>query len=72
MTPRPAIQNSPCEPVRAENPVHGSDQESCASRRPAVMITVHVPAVRLPPDHADGLMAGGCRGVSRRGRPQRS
>jgi hypothetical protein len=43
--------------VRAENPVHGSDQQSCASRRPAVMITDHVPAVRLPPDHADGLMA---------------
>src|SRR5690348_5902763 len=24
---------------------------------PAVMITGHVPAVRLPPDHADDLMA---------------
>jgi hypothetical protein len=33
--------------VRAENPVHGSDQQSCASRRPAVMITGHVPAVRV-------------------------
>jgi hypothetical protein len=43
--------------VRAENPVHGSDQQSCASRRLAVMITDHVPAVRLPPDHAGGRMA---------------
>jgi hypothetical protein len=40
-----------------ENPVHRSDQQSCAPRRPAVMITDHVPAVRLPPDHAGGLMA---------------
>jgi hypothetical protein len=43
--------------VRAENPVHGSDQQSCPACRPAVMITDHVPAVRLPPDHARGLMA---------------
>ena len=28
-----------------------------ARRRPAVMITGHVPAVRLPPDHADDHMA---------------
>ena len=45
------------EPVRAENPVRGSDQQGCFSGRPAVMITHHVPAVRLPPDHAGGLMA---------------
>src|ERR1017187_5329708 len=43
--------------VRAENPVHRSDQQSCTSRRPAVMITDHVPAVRIPPDHAGGRMA---------------
>jgi putative transposase len=43
--------------VRAENPVRGSDQQSCSPGRPAVMITDHVPAVRLPPDHAAGLMA---------------
>ena len=43
--------------VRAENPVHRCDQQSWVSRRPAVMITDHVPAVRLPPDHAGGLMA---------------
>jgi hypothetical protein len=47
--------------VRAENPVviHGYEQQSCASRRPAAMITDHVSAVRLPPDHAGGLMAAG-------------
>ncbi len=44
-------------PVRAENPVHGSEQQSCAARRPAVVITDHVAAVRLRPDHAGGLMA---------------
>src|SRR5271166_6307094 len=42
-------------PVRAENLVRGCDQQSCLPRRPAVMITGHVPAVRLPPDHRDGL-----------------
>ena len=44
--------------VRAENLVHGSDQQSCSSGRPAVMITDHVPAVRVPPDCA------GRRGVA--------
>ena len=34
-------------PVRADNPVHGSDQHSCPASRPAVMITDHVPAVRV-------------------------
>ena len=29
--------------MRAENPVHGSDQPSCASRRLAVLIADHVP-----------------------------
>ena len=43
--------------VRADNPVRGSDQQSCASLRLAVMITDHVPAVRLPPDHAGRLVA---------------
>jgi hypothetical protein len=37
--------------VRAENLVHGSDQQGCDPRRSAVMITDHVPAVRVPPDH---------------------
>ena len=40
------------DPVRAENLVHGSDEQGRSSARPAVMITDHVPAVRLPPDHA--------------------
>ena len=44
-------------PVRAENLVRGCDQRSCPPSRPAVMITAHVPAVHVPPDHADGLMA---------------
>jgi hypothetical protein len=43
--------------VRAENSVHGSDQQSCVPSRPAVMITDHVPAVYLPPDHAGGFVA---------------
>jgi putative transposase len=43
--------------VRAENPIHGSDQRSCSPSRPAVMIIDHVPAVRLPPDHAGGRTA---------------
>ncbi|HEX9541155.1 MAG TPA: hypothetical protein VGA04_23565, partial [Streptosporangiaceae bacterium] len=34
-------------PVRAENPVQGSDQQSCHPSRLTVMITGHVPAVRL-------------------------
>jgi hypothetical protein len=40
------------EPVRAGNLVHGSDQQGCSSGCPAVMITDHVPAVRVPPDYA--------------------
>ena len=43
--------------VRAENLIRGCDQQRCPRCRPAVMITGHVPAVRLPPDHADDLMA---------------
>ncbi len=33
--------------VRAENPAHSSDQQSCSPGRPGVMITDHVPAVRV-------------------------
>ena len=40
------------EPVRAGSLVHGSDQQGCSSGCPAVMITDHVPAVRVPPDYA--------------------
>jgi deazaflavin-dependent oxidoreductase (nitroreductase family) len=43
--------------VRAENLVRRCDQQSCSRCRPVVMITDHVPAVRLPLDHARILMA---------------
>jgi hypothetical protein len=43
--------------VRDENLIRGCDQQRCSPSRPAVMITAHVPAVRLPPDHADDVMA---------------
>ena len=33
--------------MRAENRIHGSDQQSCSPGRAAVMITGHVPAVRV-------------------------
>src|SRR2546421_12895336 len=45
------------EIVRAENPVQGCEQQSCRTGGPAVMITDHVPPVRLPPDHAGDRMA---------------
>jgi hypothetical protein len=35
--------------VRAENPFRGLDQPVCSPGRLAVMITGHVPAVRVPP-----------------------
>jgi hypothetical protein len=31
--------------------------KGCPPCRPVVMVTGHVPAVRLPPDHPDDLMA---------------
>jgi hypothetical protein len=51
--------------VRAENRIHGPDQHSCSPGGRPVMITDHVPAVLLPPDHADrrvvaAVPAGGC------------
>jgi hypothetical protein len=44
-------------PVRAENPVHGLDQQSCSPGPSAVMISGHVPAARFPPGHADRRVA---------------
>jgi hypothetical protein len=44
-------------PVRAENRIHGSDQQSCSPGSPPVMITDHVPAVDVPPDHATSRVA---------------
>ena len=43
--------------VRAENPIRGCKQQSCDAGGPAVMITDHVPAVRLPADHASDHVA---------------
>ena len=43
--------------MRAENLIHGSDQQSCSPGAPPVMITDHVPAVRVPPDHAASRVA---------------
>src|ERR1039457_373011 len=45
-------------PVRAEKRIHGSDQQSCSADAPPVMITDHVPAVRVPADHATSRVAG--------------
>jgi hypothetical protein len=44
-------------PVRAENRIHGSDQQSCSPGAPPAMITDHVPAVPVPPDHSASRMA---------------
>ena len=53
---RPSLSKPPA--VRAENLVHGSDQQGrFPPSRPAVMITGHVPAVRLLPDHAGRRVA---------------
>ncbi len=45
------------EIVRAENRIHGSDQQSCPPGAPPVIITGHVPAVRVPPYHATSRVA---------------
>jgi hypothetical protein len=43
--------------VRAENLICGCEQQSCGAGDPAMMITGHVPAVRIPPDHATSRVA---------------
>ena len=43
---------TPGGPVRVENLVHGSDQQSCSFGVPGVMISDHVPAVRVPRAYA--------------------
>ena len=43
--------------VPAENPIRGCKQQSCDAGGPAVMITDHVAAVRLPADHASDHVA---------------
>lgn len=47
--------------VRAEKRIHGSDQQSCSPGVPPVMITGHVLAVRVPPDHANKRVAAAVR-----------
>jgi hypothetical protein len=59
-------------PVRAENPIRCCVQRSCDVGDPAVMITDHVPAVGLPPDHEGDYVAAAVPGVRRRGKPRRS
>src|ERR1039458_6087617 len=51
-TARPHRALGQFAPVRAENRIHGSDQQSCSPGAPPMMITYHVPAVGVPPDHA--------------------
>jgi hypothetical protein len=43
--------------VRAENRIHGSDQQSCSPGAPLVIITGHDPAVRVPPYNATSRVA---------------
>ena len=54
--------------VRAENLVRSCDQQSCSPSRPAG----HVPAVRLPPAHADDLVTAVVPGVRKRGTAETS
>ena len=58
-TTRPSLAPRPPahDPVRAENPIRGCEQQSCSLSRPAVMITGHVPGFRLPPDHVGDRVA---------------
>src|SRR6266516_4331288 len=49
--------NYQIRPVRAEKLVHESDQQSCSPVTLPVMLTGHVPPVRLPPDHAASRVA---------------
>ena len=58
-TPLPVglVHDDAGEVVRAENLVHGSGQRSCSPCRSAVMITGHVPAIHVPPDHAASRVA---------------
>jgi hypothetical protein len=47
--------------VRAEKRIHSSDQQSCFTGVPPVMITGHLLAVRVPPDHANNRVAAAVR-----------
>jgi hypothetical protein len=56
-SPRRSAPGAAAPPVRAENRIHGSDQQGCSPGAPPVMITGHVPAVRVSPDHANSRVA---------------
>jgi len=45
------------ELLRAENRIHGSDQQGCSPGALPVMITDHVPAVGVSPAHATSRVA---------------
>src|ERR1019366_7585334 len=47
-----ALRYALVRPVRAENRIRGSDQQSCSPGAPPVMITGHVSPVPVPPDYA--------------------
>jgi hypothetical protein len=51
------IHSAPTGLVGAENLVYDPDQQSCSLCLPAVVIAGHLPAIRLSPDHACGLLA---------------
>ena len=57
VTQTPSATGAAVYLVRAENCIHGSDQQSCSPSGRPVMITDHVPAVRVPPDHAGRRVA---------------
>ena len=54
---RPASVMPSRPAVRAENVVHGSEQQGCSLDGPTVMITDHVPAARVPPNYAGRSVA---------------
>ncbi len=55
--PEVTLTNASLAGVRAENLVRGSDQRACSLGRPAMMITHHVPAVRVSPDRGSRRVA---------------
>jgi hypothetical protein len=56
-----AVLRLQVNPVRAENRIHGSDQQSCSADAPPVMITDYVSVVRVPADYATSRVAAPVR-----------